>query len=128
MIINGNTFNIAALATTSGATSVAPTTVSYGDLVALFGSVDAAYSTNGKWVMSSATRALLMGIISTTGAPILQTDPVNGQPFSSIFGHEIVIAEAMPPVAALSKSIYFGDTKSAYRLRTAGQYGIKRLN
>ena len=67
----GNGSNVAALGSTLGATSASPTAVVYQDLAALFGSLDNLYVQNASWVMSSATRASLMGLISTTGQPIL---------------------------------------------------------
>ena len=124
----GNGSNVQALGSTLGATSASPTAVTYTDLVALYGSLDAAYAQNASWVMSSATRASLMGLISTTGQPILQTDPVSSQPFSSIFGRPIVIDESRPAIAATNKAILFGDLKAGYTARKVGSFGIKRLN
>ena len=98
----GNGSNVAALGSTLGATSASPTAVVYQDLAALFGSLDNLYVQNASWVMSSATRASLMGLISTTGQPILQSD-VAGNPFSAIFGRPIVIDESRPAIAATSK-------------------------
>ena len=83
----------------------------YQDLAALFGSLDALYVQNASWVMSSATRASLMGLISTTGQPILQTD-VAGNPFNAIFGRPIVIDESRPAIAATNKAILIGDLKA----------------
>ncbi|MBN9616255.1 MAG: hypothetical protein BGO25_18145 [Acidobacteriales bacterium 59-55] len=123
----GNGSNVQALGSTLGATSASPTAIVYDDLVNLFGSLDAAYALNASWVMSSKTRAALMGLISTTGQPILQTDPVSSQPFSSIFGRPIVIDESRPAIAASSTSILFGDLKQ-YTVRKAGSFGIKRLS
>ena len=123
----GNGSNVQALGSTLGATSTAPGSVNYTDLAALFGSLDNLYVQNASWVMSSATRANLMGIISTTGQPILQAD-ANGKPFSAIFGRPIVIDESRPAIAATNKAILFGDLKAGYTARQAGSYGIKRLN
>jgi|ERR1035437_991377 HK97 family phage major capsid protein len=127
MITQGNSSNIPALASTLGATSASPTVITYTDIVALYGSLDAAYVQNASWVMTTATRAALMGLISTTGQPILQTD-VSGNPFSSIFGRPIVISEFSPAISATTKPILFGDLKSAYVLRKAGGFAIKRLD
>lgn len=63
----GNGSNVSALGSTLGATSANPTAVGYQDLAALFGSLDNLYVQNASWVMSSATRASLMGLISTNG-------------------------------------------------------------
>jgi hypothetical protein len=43
-----------------------------------------------------------MGIISTTGQPILQTD-VAGNPFNAIFGRPIVISEYQESITAGSR-------------------------
>jgi HK97 family phage major capsid protein len=75
--------------------------------------------------MSSATRANLMGLISTTGQPILQTD-VAGNPFNPIFGGPIVFDESRPIIAATNRAILFGDLKAGYTARKAGDFGIKR--
>jgi HK97 family phage major capsid protein len=68
-----------------------------------------------------------MGLISTTGQPILQTD-VAGNPFNAIFGRPITIDESRPAIAATNKAILFDDLKSGYTARKAGDFGIKRLN
>ena len=111
-------------------TASAAAGVGYQDLVALFGSLDAAYSSSptATFVMSSATRATLMGLTIQTGAPLLQTDPVTQQPFSSLFGKPITISEYTPGIAAGNAPILFGDLKQAYVLRTVGNFGVKRLN
>ena len=126
MIAQGNTSNIAALGSTLGATSASATAIGYLDLVTLFGSLDAAYVQNASWVMTSTTRAALMGIISTTGQPILQTD-VAGNPFNALFGRPIVISEYQQSIAAGNSPILFGDLKNGYVLRQAGGFAIKRL-
>jgi len=99
---------------------------SYPDLVNLFGSLDAAYVQNASFVMTSTTRAALIGIISTTGQPTLQTD-VAGNPFNALFGRPIVISEYQESIAAGNSPILFGDLKSSYVLRQAGGFAIKRL-
>jgi HK97 family phage major capsid protein len=126
-IAQGNSSNMAALGSTLGVTTINPTYIMYGELVSLFGSLDAAYVANASFVMTSTTRASLMGLISTTGQPILQTD-VAGNPFSALFGRPIVISEYSPAIAATNKPILFGDLKSAYTLRQAGGFAIKRLD
>jgi HK97 family phage major capsid protein len=111
----------------SGATSASPTAIVYEDLVNLYGSLDAAYIQNASFVMTSTTRANLMGLISTTGQPILQTD-VHGTPFNALFGREIVISEYQESIAATNQAVLFGDLKQAYTLRqAAGNFAIKRL-
>ena len=122
--------NMQILKAVGGVTSVNPGQISYIDLVNLYGSLDAAYSgsPNATFVMSSATRANLMGITIQTGAPLLQTDPVSGQPFSSLFGRPITISEYTAGIVAGAAPILFGDLKQAYVLRTVGNFGVRRLN
>jgi HK97 family phage major capsid protein len=122
----GNSSNIAELAATLVATSASPTAIVYEDLVNLYGSLDAAYVQNASWVMTSTTCAALMGLISTTGQPILQTD-VAGNPFNAIFGRPIVISEFQQSIAATNAAILLGDLKEGYVLRQAGGFAIKRL-
>jgi HK97 family phage major capsid protein len=122
----GNSSNIAELAATLVATSASPTAIVYEDLVNLYGSLDAAYVQNASWVMTSTTCAALMGLISTTGQPILQTD-IAGNPFNAIFGRPIVISEFQQSIAATNAAILLGDLKEGYVLRQAGGFAIKRL-
>lgn len=122
----GNSSNVAALAATAGVTSASPTAVSYTDLAGLWGSLDNAYIPGASFVMSSATRANLMGIVSTTGQPILQAD-ANGTPFNSIFGAPICIDENRPAIAATNQSILLGDLKEGYQLRVVGDFQIRAL-
>jgi HK97 family phage major capsid protein len=123
----GNGSNVAALGSTLGITTGTPTGVTYTELAELYGSLDSAYLPNASFVMSSATRAFLMGIVATTGQPILQPD-ANGTPFNAIFGRPIVIDENRPALAGTNKAILFGDLKAGYTARKAGDFGIKRLS
>jgi HK97 family phage major capsid protein len=127
MIAQGNSSNIAALGATLGATTASAGQITYNDLVNLFGSLTASYLPNASWVMTSTTRASLMGLISTTGQPILQTD-VAGNPFNAIFGRPIVISEYQQGIVAGDAPILFGDLKEGYVLRQAGGFAIKRLD
>jgi HK97 family phage major capsid protein len=129
-ISTGNTSNVVALGFSGGVTSAASGAVGYPDLAALFGSVDAAYanSPTAAFIMSSKTRAGLMGLVSTTGQPILQQDPVSGDPFGMIFGKRIAIDENRPTIAAGNVPILFGDVNQQYSFRYAGDFIIKRLD
>jgi len=129
-ISTGNGSNVAALGYGGGVTSTASGVIAYPDLAALFGSVDAAYanSPTAAFVMSSKTRAALMGLVSTTGQPILQQDPVSGDPFGMIFGKRIAIDENRPTIAAGNVPILFGDVYAQYAFRYAGDFIIKRLD
>jgi HK97 family phage major capsid protein len=128
-VTNGNGSNIASLLAVAagGVTSASTGVVAYPDVAALFGSLTSAYSRNGSFMMSTSTRAALMGLVSTTGNPIFDASPA-GSPFTSIFGRPVVINDSMPALATGDKAILFGDFKLAYYLRTDGSPEIKRLD
>ena len=128
-VTNGNGSHITGLLPTAGAgiTTSATGAIAYPDVAGLFGSLTAAYARNGKFLMSTSTRAFLMGLVSTTGTPIFDANP-QGDPFSSIFGHQVVIDDSMPSVATGNKAVLFGDFKAGYLLRTDGAPTIKRLD
>jgi HK97 family phage major capsid protein len=125
-ISQGNSSNVAALAANGGVTSATSGVVAYPDLAALYGSLDQAYAGTASWVMSSATRASLMGLVSTTGQPILQPSP-NGDPFGAIFGRPICFDINRPAIAAGNVPIFFGDLSEGYTARIAG-FVVKRLD
>jgi HK97 family phage major capsid protein len=128
MISQGNGSNIAAISAgaTVGATSQAPTTISYVDLVNLYASLDPAYIEQSSLVMTSGTRASLLDLTDNYGRPLLQSD-LNGRPFNSIFGVPIVISQYTDAIAATKNPILFGDMTS-YTLRTvAGGLQVVRL-
>jgi HK97 family phage major capsid protein len=128
-VTNGNGSNIASLLgmATTGVTSAVSGAVAYQDIAALYGSLTQAYARNGSFMMSTATRAALMGLIATTGQPIFDASPT-GNSFSTIFGRPVVINDSMPTPAAGNKAILFGDFKKSYYLRNDGAPTIKRLD
>lgn len=128
-VTNGNASNIASMVTAAGAgnTTAAVGAIAYPDVAALFGSVTAAYARNGSFQMSTGTRANLMGLVASTGAPIFDPNPQSG-PFSTIFGRPVIINDSLAAVATGNKPILFGDFKNGYLLRTDGAPTIKRLD
>ncbi len=128
MISIGNGSNIAAITAgaTLGATSAGPTALSLLDLIGAYSALDNAYLEQSSWLMSSTTRANLMGLVDNYGRPLLQTDLL-GTPWNSLFGRPIVLSPFMPAVAATTVPILFGDLTS-YTLRTvAGGLQVVRL-
>jgi len=100
-----------------GATSAAPTAVSLNDLLATFAALDNAYQDNAKWISNAKTKANLMGLVDNFGRPLLQAD-VNGTPFNSIFGKEIVVSTFADDTIATKLPILFGSLTDSYTLRT----------
>lgn len=128
MITLGNGSNIQAITTGTAIQNATggTTSVTYAELVALYGALDPAYMEASSWVMSSTTRANLMGLTNTTGTPLLQAD-VNGVPFNSIFGRPIVISQFAQAMTAGKFPILFGDL-TQYTLRSvAGGLRVARL-
>jgi HK97 family phage major capsid protein len=125
----GDGSNIASMLTAAGTglTGAAVGLVGYPDVAGLFGSVTAAYARNGSFQMSTTTRAVLMGLVATTGQPIFDPNTESG-PFSTIFGRPVVINDSLPAVATGNKAILFGDFLKGYLLRTDGAPTIKRLD
>jgi HK97 family phage major capsid protein len=123
----GNGSNIAPITAgaTLGATSASPTAIALGDLISVYAALDPSYIEQSSWVMSSTTRASLMGLTDNYGHPLLQTD-LSGQPFNALFGRPIVISQFSDPIAATKTPILFGDL-SSYTLRTVGGLQVARL-
>lgn len=96
------------------------TTVTWADLVSLKHSVDPAYRSLGncKWMMHDSTLAALEKLVDTTGRPIIYPsyNGISGPMPDRLMGHDIVINQDMPTMAANAKSILFGDF-SYYKIR-----------
>lgn len=109
--------------------------IGWDDLTALFSSIDPAYAVPGKasWVMSSTTRAYLLGLKDGFGRPYYTPDPTADNPFGKLLGYDVVLNQSMPgPTAGAFSAnqlpLLFGDLERAYMLRTDGQPSILRLN
>lgn len=97
-------------------TSAAASVISYADLISVYGSLDPAYETGASWVMNSATRANLMGVVDDLGRPLFIPSP-NAGAFDTLLGRPIVISQYHDSVADTKTPIQFGDLKQAYKLR-----------
>lgn len=109
-------------------TTAAAGTVTYADLLALYGALESAYVENASFVMNNATRTALMGLVDGFGRPLFDVSVTTG-PFSTIFGRPVVINNAMPTVASGNVAVQFGDFASGYILRTVNPgLSVIRLN
>jgi HK97 family phage major capsid protein len=102
------------------------TNISYAGLVALYASLDPAYIPNSNWVMNSTTWAELMNVTDNQARPLLQPD-TNGAPFRSLFGRNILIAQALANPIASSNPILFGSFSDGYTYRQAGPMVVRKL-
>lgn len=124
---SGNVQSIVTSATL-GATSAAPTVISYADFVSIYGALDPAYIDNASWVFNSTTRAALMGVVDTLGRPLFQPSP-NAGAFDTLLGRPVVLNQYQPSIAATNKAVLFGDFSSGYTFRQVqGDLSILRLN
>lgn len=113
---NSNDFK-AILGTVKSATASATNAIAYNDLVNVMAKVKAPFNQIGRasFVMSSATKTALVGLVDKNGRPLYIESMAAGVP-DKLFGHPVVIDDAMPEIAAQANVILFGDMK-AYKAR-----------
>ncbi|WP_433963656.1 phage major capsid protein [Tunturiibacter gelidiferens] len=130
LITNGNASNVASIITgaTLGATTVANTGPNFDDFTAIYGALDPAYEGTSSWVMSSTTRAYVMGLKDTLNRPLFIPNPSSGV-LDHILGRPIVLNQALPSAAVAGNTgVLFGDFSQGYLLRTDGDLSIRRLD
>lgn len=113
---NTNDFK-AIIGTVKTATAAATTAIAYNDIVNVMAKVKAPFNQIGRasFVMSSSTKTALAGLVDKNGRPLYIESMAAGVP-DKLFGHPVVIDDAMPEIAAQANVILFGDMK-AYKAR-----------
>lgn len=113
---NTNDFK-AIIGTVKAATATATNAIAYNDIVNVMAKVKAPYNQIGRasFVMSSSTKTALVGLVDKNGRPLYIESMAAGVP-DKLFGHPVVIDDAMPEIAAQANVILFGDMK-AYKAR-----------
>lgn len=135
LITNGNGSNVAAFpaGATLGATAASPTGPVFDDFTACYAAQDPAYIPNSNWVMSSTTRAGVMGLKDNYGRPLFIPNPNTGT-LDQILGRPVTLNQALPTAyyaaapGAATTGIFFGDFNEGYILRTDGDLSILRLD
>jgi len=124
---SGNVQSIVTGATV-GATAASATAITLTDLLATYAALDPDYQDTSKWFCNAKTKASLMGLTDAYGRPLLQNS-LNGTPFSSIFGRDIVISTFADDATAGKLPLFLADLEQSYTLRTISS-GLKivRLN
>lgn len=91
--------------------------ITYDDIVNLMASVKAPFDdvNRAKFVVSSQTRKALLKIRDLNGHPIYVLDMSGAGP-ATLFGHELVVDDAMEDIASGAKVMLFGDPKT-YKCR-----------
>lgn len=113
---NTNDFK-AIIGTVKTATAAAAIAIAYNDIVNVMAKVKAPFNQIGRasFVMSSATKTALVGLVDKNGRPLYIESMSAGVP-DKLFGHPVVIDDAMPEIATKANVILFGDMK-AYKAR-----------
>lgn len=98
-------------------TAKGATEITYEDVIALMSAVKGPFDSVGraKFVVSSATKKALWKIRDNNGTPIYVRDVVGAGP-ATLFGHEVVVDDAMPAIGTKNKAMIFGDLKT-YKCR-----------
>ena len=106
-------------------------TIAYSDLLATVLFLDPAYRSNAKWLMNDATYGTIMGLVDTTGRPLVndQNQSISGQVGEpNLLGYPVVIDQAMPSKATGAKFLAFGDLREAYVIRRVKDVTLVTLN
>ena len=113
---NTNDFK-AIIGTVKTATAAAATAIAYNDIVNVMAKVKAPFNQIGRasFVMSSTTKTALVGLVDKNGRPLYIESMAAGVPYK-LFGHPVIIDDAMPEIATKANVILFGDMK-AYKAR-----------
>lgn len=107
------------------ATAADSDALTYTDLVNVKAKVKAPYNAQGRasWLMNSATKDALLGLVDKQGRPLYIESMSAGVP-DKLFGYPVIIDDAMPEVAAGQRVIAFGDFK-AYKARIVRGIRVK---
>lgn len=100
--------------------------INFDNLMDLESALKAGYLQNAKWMFNRATKAALMKIKDNNDQYIWQPGVANQAP-ATILGHEYVINDDMPNIAAGATPIIFGDLKK-FRFRNVRNYTAVRFN
>lgn len=129
-IINGNASNFKSLLSAAvGFTAPVGVTaqLSYDSLVSFYSALDPSYLAGSALWMNSRTWAKLLQVKDWQLRPILSVAPgITGKPFSTLFGLEIRIAQAIPDLGISKPVILLGDASASYTYRQAGPLLIRR--
>lgn len=97
--------------------AVAPTAITYDELVDLRYLLNSSYQRNAKWLMSPLTLAVVRKIVDDASRPIFDGE--------LLFGRPVLLSEAMPAIAAGNTPIAFGDL-TGYLVREVNDLTVRR--
>jgi HK97 family phage major capsid protein len=93
---------------TSAATTASATAITYGELVDLEMSINAAYRRNAEFLFGDGTLTLLKKLKDGEGRPLWVPGIATREP-DRILGYKYALDQNIPKPASTTKSIYFGD-------------------
>jgi HK97 family phage major capsid protein len=103
------------------------TSVITDDLYDLVHSVDPAYRTTSRWVLSDSALKVVRKLKDSQNRPLWEPSVQAGVP-STLLGYPITIDNGVPVPAASAKSIGFGDINAAYVVRQVQGGQMLRLD
>lgn len=97
------------------------------DIFALMGKLDPKLMPNAKFLMNNSTFWDIMGLLDSTGRPIVQVDLRDGVTYK-ILGHDVVIDSNVANAGLGATSVYFGDFERMYTIVDRSTTSIKVLD
>lgn len=130
---NGTTApqGIAAAQTAYAEIAANATGPTYGELLATEAALDPEYRPGAKWLMNDATWHRILGMVDTTGRPLIipqASSGIQGGVQMQLLGHPVVIDQGMASIGDQAKFVVFGDLKEAYVVRQVNGFHLLRLN
>jgi HK97 family phage major capsid protein len=101
---------------TSGVTAAGVAAITADEIIDLVHSVDPAYRTNGKFMLSDTALKVIRKLKDSTGQYLWQPN-VQGGVAASLFGYPYVVNQDMAVPATGVKSVLFGDFEAGYVVR-----------
>jgi HK97 family phage major capsid protein len=116
--LSGHAEGVFTAANVAVTTTASNTSVSAADLFALQTAVSA-YEPNAKWYLHSTTLNSIRGLNDTTGRPLL-AEGLNSATPTVLCGKPVVISDFIPPIAANTVCIGYGDLAETTSTRIVG--------
>jgi HK97 family phage major capsid protein len=114
------------LDSSTGITTAGPTAIVSDELLGLYHSLKRAYRANGSWLMNDSTALAVRKLKDSMNNYLWQPGLQAGMP-DVLLGRPVYISDAMPVIAALAKTILFGDF-SYYQIADRAPRQFVRLN
>ena len=108
------------LSSTSRVTTASASAITYDELLDLMFSIKKVFRDKAKWIMNDSTYRLLCKLKDAENRYYFDPEKYN------ILGHDVIISDSMPSIAASAKTIWFGDL-SGYTIKETKSCEIQVL-